>query len=94
QTLTLEDVDLISLTTINGVLYGIALSLFILFARSLYSQLKDPDFRRQSIFMFSYTCVVMICGIVYLALMTQTTQLTYIDHNTFLGEPIDYELVV
>ncbi|KAF9440653.1 hypothetical protein P691DRAFT_781788 [Macrolepiota fuliginosa MF-IS2] len=90
----IEDVDLISETTINGLLYGIALSLFFLCVQSLYPQLKDPHLRRQAIFMLGYTSVVMICGFVFLALFTQIIQLAYIDHNTSLGEPIVNEQVL
>ncbi|KAF9441046.1 hypothetical protein P691DRAFT_685296 [Macrolepiota fuliginosa MF-IS2] len=86
-----EDVDLISATTINGLLYGIALSLFFLCVQSLYPQLKAPHLQRQAIFILGYTSAVMICGFVYLALFTQITQLAYIDHNTSPGELHGYE---
>ncbi|KAF9443154.1 hypothetical protein P691DRAFT_764551 [Macrolepiota fuliginosa MF-IS2] len=92
QQLLWEDLDLISSTTINGVLYGIALSLYVLAARSLYPQLKDLHQRRRAIFIFVYTSVVMICGIIFLALATRGAQLSYIDHNTFVGEPIEYQV--
>ncbi|KAF9442698.1 hypothetical protein P691DRAFT_680931 [Macrolepiota fuliginosa MF-IS2] len=87
-----EDVDLISATTINGLLYGIALSLFFLSVQSLYPQLKSPHLWGQAIFMLGYTSVVMICGIIYLTLVTQMGQLSYIDHNTSLGELLGYEI--
>ncbi|KAF9443155.1 hypothetical protein P691DRAFT_788418 [Macrolepiota fuliginosa MF-IS2] len=92
QQLLWEDLDLISSTTINGVLYGIALSLYVLAARSLYPQLKDLHQRRRAIFIFVYNSVVMICGIIFLALATRGAQLSYIDHNTFVGEPIEYQV--
>ncbi|KAF9440002.1 hypothetical protein P691DRAFT_768456 [Macrolepiota fuliginosa MF-IS2] len=57
----IEDVNLISETAINGLLYGIALSLFFLSVKSLYLQLKDPHLQRQAIFMLGYTSVVIIC---------------------------------
>ncbi|KAF9445988.1 hypothetical protein P691DRAFT_674523 [Macrolepiota fuliginosa MF-IS2] len=91
QILLYESLDLISTTTVNGVLYGIALSVFILSAQLLYTRSKDLDHRRQAIFMLVYTSVVMALGIIYLALLTWTIQLGYIDNNNFLGEPIEYE---
>ncbi|KAF9440544.1 hypothetical protein P691DRAFT_687357 [Macrolepiota fuliginosa MF-IS2] len=91
QQLLLEDLDLISLTTVNGVLYGIALSLCVLSVRLFYPRLKDPHQRRHAIFMFAYASVVMTCGIVYLALNTWLVQLAYIDHNTFPGAAPEYE---
>ncbi|KAF9443741.1 hypothetical protein P691DRAFT_778695 [Macrolepiota fuliginosa MF-IS2] len=86
-----ERLDLISLTTLNGLLYGIALSLYILSARLFYPQLKHPHERRHVMFMFAYASMVMICGIIFLALTTWVVQLAYIDHNTSLGAAMEYE---
>ncbi|KAF9444355.1 hypothetical protein P691DRAFT_786841 [Macrolepiota fuliginosa MF-IS2] len=88
-----EAADLISSTTVNGVLYGIALSLYVLSARSFYPQLKDKDKQKHATFMFAYTSLVMICGTIYLALDTQDIQLAYIGHNTHLGEPREFEFI-
>ncbi|KAF9444353.1 hypothetical protein P691DRAFT_645849, partial [Macrolepiota fuliginosa MF-IS2] len=85
-----EEIDLVSSTAITGLLYGIALSLYVLSSRSLYPQLKVPDQRRHAIFMSVYTSVVMICGIMYFALTVLGDRLAYIDHNTSIGEPLDY----
>ncbi|KAF9440936.1 hypothetical protein P691DRAFT_685775 [Macrolepiota fuliginosa MF-IS2] len=86
-----EGSDLISTTTVNGLLYGIGLSLYVLTARSLYPQSKDSHNRRQTTFMLVYTPVVIVCGIIVFALATREAQLAYINNNNFLGEPIEYE---
>ncbi|KAF9445027.1 hypothetical protein P691DRAFT_785804 [Macrolepiota fuliginosa MF-IS2] len=83
-----EAIDLVSFTTINGLLYGIALSLYALSARSLYLQLKDPDRRRQATFMFIYSSAVMAFGLVYFALATRVAIIAYLFHNNFVGNPI------
>ncbi|KAF9442701.1 hypothetical protein P691DRAFT_680932 [Macrolepiota fuliginosa MF-IS2] len=90
QLLLFEKTDLISSTTVNGVLYGIASFLFVLSTQSHYTQLRDPHQRRQSIFMVVYASVVVICGIINLAFLTHATQLAYIDHNHFPGESLEY----
>ncbi|KAF9447798.1 hypothetical protein P691DRAFT_760459 [Macrolepiota fuliginosa MF-IS2] len=91
QALLWENLELVASTTINGVLCGIALSLYFLSARSLYPQLKDPHQRRPyTIFMFVYASVVMICGIIFLASSTWGAQSAYISHNTFPGGAQEY----
>ncbi|KAF9444766.1 hypothetical protein P691DRAFT_635204, partial [Macrolepiota fuliginosa MF-IS2] len=87
-----ERLNFISSTTVNGVLYGIALSLYALSVRLFYPQLKDPHQRRHIRFMFAYASVVMICGVIFLALNTREIQLAYIDHNKFFGEAYEYEV--
>ncbi|KAF9446276.1 hypothetical protein P691DRAFT_214834 [Macrolepiota fuliginosa MF-IS2] len=91
QLLLWEDLNLITPTTINGVLYGIAMSLYVLSARSFYPQFKDPHQWRHATFMFVYTSVMLFSGIAVLALSTQEIQLSYIKHNTFLGEPVTFD---
>ncbi|KAF9444754.1 hypothetical protein P691DRAFT_834537 [Macrolepiota fuliginosa MF-IS2] len=93
QLLPWECLDLISLTTVNGVLYGIALSLYVLSIRLFYPQLKNSHQRRHVMFMFAYTSAVMICGIIFLALQTWMVQLAYIDHNTSPGATKEYERI-
>ncbi|KAF9447486.1 hypothetical protein P691DRAFT_821014 [Macrolepiota fuliginosa MF-IS2] len=91
QQLLFEDLDLISLTTISGLLFGIALSIYVLSANSLYHQLKDPHQQRQATFLSVYTTMVMASGIILFALVTKRVQLAYIDHNNSLGAPIEYQ---
>ncbi|KAF9444419.1 hypothetical protein P691DRAFT_837224 [Macrolepiota fuliginosa MF-IS2] len=91
QVLLWENLDLIGSTTVNGMLYGIALSLYVLSAQSLYPQLKDPHRRGHTIFMLSYASLVMILGIILLALGARGAQLSYIDHNASLGESRKYQ---
>ncbi|KAF9443105.1 hypothetical protein P691DRAFT_844076 [Macrolepiota fuliginosa MF-IS2] len=93
QLLLWEHLDLVSSTTLNGVLYGIALSLYVLCVRLFHPQLKDPHQRRHVTFMFAYASVVMICGIVFLVFKTWINQLAYIDHNTFPGAAEEYEKI-
>ncbi|KAF9447027.1 hypothetical protein P691DRAFT_823347 [Macrolepiota fuliginosa MF-IS2] len=90
QLLLWESLDLISSTTINGVLYGIALSLYVLASRALYPQLKISGQQKHAVFMFVYTSLVMTCGVILLVLSMRRVQLAYIDHNTFPGEPFEY----
>ncbi|KAF9440905.1 hypothetical protein P691DRAFT_816436 [Macrolepiota fuliginosa MF-IS2] len=91
QLLLWEHLNLISTTTVNGVLYGIALSLYVLSVQLFYSQLQAPNQRRHVMFIFAYTSVVMICKIISLTLQTWIVQLAYIDHNTFPRATKEYE---
>ncbi|KAF9441342.1 hypothetical protein P691DRAFT_684202, partial [Macrolepiota fuliginosa MF-IS2] len=50
--------------------------------------------KKKAIFMLGYTSMVMICGIIYLALLTQIIQLAYINHNTSPGESFANELLL
>lgn len=86
-----EAANLIGSTTINGALYGIAFALYILCVRSLYPQFKNADQQRRALFTFAYTSVVVICGLIFVALVTQITQLSYVVHRKFPGGPTAYE---
>ncbi|KAF9444351.1 hypothetical protein P691DRAFT_807512 [Macrolepiota fuliginosa MF-IS2] len=91
QLLLFESLDLIASTTIGGLLWGIAFTLYTFCALSLYPQLKKPHQRRQARFTFIYSSVVMTCGIMFLAATTWITQQAYIYHSDFPSGPIEYE---
>ncbi|KAF9444352.1 hypothetical protein P691DRAFT_778320 [Macrolepiota fuliginosa MF-IS2] len=91
QLLLFESLDLIASTTIGGLLWGIAFTLYIFCVLSLYPQLKKPHQRRQAQLTLVYSSVVMICGIMFLATTTWITQQAYIYHNDFSAGPIEYE---
>ncbi len=75
-----ETFDLTSSTTILGLLYGIAFTLYCLCSRLLCLQLSVPDKRKQARFNLVYISLVLICGTTYLALVTRFMQLAYINH--------------
>ncbi|KAF9442512.1 hypothetical protein P691DRAFT_810496 [Macrolepiota fuliginosa MF-IS2] len=93
QVLLFESLDLVASTTVGGLLWGIALSLYILCTLSLLPQIQAPSHRdrRRAIFTLAYASVVMICGILFLAATTWVTQQAYVYHNDFPGGPIEYE---
>lgn len=87
-----EAFDLISNTTILGVFYGIAFTLYCLCVRSLYLQLQDPDLRRQTRFTICYISLLFFCSTTYLALCARMGQLAYVNHaSDFPGGPLEYE---
>ncbi len=86
-----EALDLIGSTTILGVSYGIALTLYFLCARSLYLQLQVPDKRRQARFTLAYISILLFCATCILAMNTRIDQLAYTNHADFLGGPLEYE---
>ncbi|KAF9445282.1 hypothetical protein P691DRAFT_832633 [Macrolepiota fuliginosa MF-IS2] len=92
QLLLWENLDFISSTTISGVLYGIALVFYVLSAQSFCPQLKAPHREKHAIFMLAYTSAVMACGTICLVLSARQTQLAYINHNTFPGEPVRFKV--
>ncbi len=87
----LEALDLIGNTTVLGVSYGIAFTLYFLCAQSLYPQLHKPDRRRQTQFTLGYISLLMFCATGVLALNARIIQLAYINHTDFPGGPLEYE---
>ncbi|KAF9443087.1 hypothetical protein P691DRAFT_680251 [Macrolepiota fuliginosa MF-IS2] len=95
QLFLFESLNLVASTTIGGLLWGIALSLYTLCTLSLLPQIraKNHQDRRQAVFTFVHTSLVMTCGILFLTATTWITQQAYIYHNDFAGRPIEYEIL-
>ncbi|KAF9442904.1 hypothetical protein P691DRAFT_809760 [Macrolepiota fuliginosa MF-IS2] len=93
QLLLFKSLDLVASTTIGGLLWGIALSLYTLCTLSLLPQIQGLNHhdQQQAIFTLVYSSVVMICGILFLAATTWVTQQAYVYHNDFPGGPIEYK---
>lgn len=91
KTLLTESFDLISNTTVLGVLHGIACTLYCLCARSLYLQTREPDKRGQARFTLAYISLLLFCSMVYFILTVRMNQLAYINHADFPGGPFAYE---
>jgi hypothetical protein len=83
--------NLISGTTIIGVLYGITFTLYCLCAWSLYLQLKKPDNRRRARFSLGYISFLFFCATGAIGSSGRIIQLTYINHANFPGGPLGYE---
>jgi hypothetical protein len=86
-----ETVDLVSLTTIGAVLYGIVFTLYCLCTWASYFQLREPDRHRQAISSLVYTSLVMLCGLGVLATDTYYIQTSFINHASYPGGPQAYE---
>lgn len=86
-----ESLDLITSTTVLGVLYGIAFALYCLCTYSLYLQLQKPDRRRRAIFLLGYTSLLLFCATVILVLNARMIKVTYVNHADFPGGPLAYE---
>lgn len=86
-----ESVQLIGRTTILGVFYGIAFSLYCLCARLLYLQLQEPDQRRRARLSLGYISVLMFCTLGSLAVNTGMMQLVYVKHRDFPGGPLGFQ---
>lgn len=87
-----EAFDLLSSTTILGVLYGIAFTLYCHCARLLCLQLSNPGRRKQARFSLAYISLILICGTAYLALVARFMQLAYIDHANDPGGPRGFKV--
>lgn len=91
ESFLIEALDLISNTTVLGVLHGIAFTLYCLCARPLYLQTREPDKRGQARFTLTYISLLLLCAMIYLILTVRMNQLAYINHADFPGGPFEYE---
>lgn len=90
--LFLESVDLIGSTTISGIFYGIAFSLYCLCAHFLYrSQTTKPFHRKYIIFSLIHASALIILATIYLALATRTIELSFIHNKNFPGGPVAHQ---
>jgi hypothetical protein len=88
--LLLNQLELVSPTTVAGTLYGISFTLFCLYVYSLLPRLRDAERKLQARFMLGYTIVIMLCGLVTLVSSTWVTQDGYIRHSDYPGGPYLY----
>jgi hypothetical protein len=91
ELLLVTQLELVTSTTVDGTLYGIAFTLFCLYVNSLSSRLWDGDRKRQAQFMLGFSSIVMLCGLYILIANTWATQDAYIKHNNYPGGPYSYE---
>jgi hypothetical protein len=90
ELLLLNQLELVTPTTVGGTLYGIAFTLFCLYVHSLAPQLRDGDRKRQAKFMLVYSTVIMLCGVYSLVYNAWGNQDAYIKHSDFPGGPYGY----
>jgi uncharacterized membrane protein YozB (DUF420 family) len=90
EVLLVNQLDLVTTTTVAGTLYGIAFTLFCLYVNSLALQLRDGDRKRHAKFMLAYSTVIMLCGLYYLVSNAWVTQDANIKHSSHLGGPETY----
>lgn len=86
-----EVFNLISSTTIIGVLYGATFVLYCLCAWSLYLKLRKPDKRFCTKFSFGYISFLFFCLTGLLALNSRMAQMAYINNADFPGGPLEYQ---
>ncbi|KAF5362243.1 hypothetical protein D9756_001992 [Leucocoprinus leucothites] len=86
-----EAIDLVSTTTIQGVLYGIGFILYCMCQRLLYKDFRKGDKPRHTILLFLHSFLVFVVASMVLVILTQTALLAYLDHNDSVGSPILYE---
>jgi hypothetical protein len=89
--LLLNQFQVVAPTTVGGTLYGIAFTLFCLYAHSLVVEIRNGDRKRQAKFMLVYSTVIMLCGLYNLVINAWMTQRTYIGHANYSGGPYAYK---
>lgn len=86
-----EVFNLISSTTILGVLYGATFVLYCLCAWSLYLKFQKSDKQRYAKFSFGYISFLFFCLTGLLALNSRMVQVVYINNADFPGGPLEYQ---
>ncbi|PPQ71932.1 hypothetical protein CVT24_007906 [Panaeolus cyanescens] len=87
-----EAVNLIASTTLNGLAYGVVLTLYCICIYTLVLQFIEGSRRRHIIFSGIYITVMFACGTVYCAANARLTQLAYVNFRNFPGGPAVYAL--
>jgi hypothetical protein len=90
ELLLVNQLELVTPTTVAGTLYGIAFTLFCLYVHSLAPQLSDGVRKKQARFMLGYSTVIMLCGLYVLVANAWATQNAYIKHPDTPGGPFLY----
>lgn len=95
--LLIESFDLIGSTTICGISYGIALTLYFVCVRSLHLRLRKRNvygWRKASLWL-GFISLAMLCATIYLVMDSRTIQMAYIkNRDQAPGGPLNYERVV
>lgn len=89
-----DAVNLIASTTINGVAYGVVLTLYLICLHALFQQLRSGVRKNQAIFSGLYITVMFALGTVYCAVNSRITQLAYVNDRNFPGGPADFAVFV
>lgn len=95
--LVFESFDLIGSTTICGISYGIALTLYFICARSMCLRLRRRDEHRwrNTLLWLGFISLAMLCATIYLVMDSRTIQMAYINNRDQApGGPINYERVI
>jgi hypothetical protein len=90
--LLVTQLELVTPTTVDGTLYGIAFTLFCLYVHSLAPRLQDEDRKRQAKFMLGYSSIIMLCGLYVLIVNVWLVQDAYIKHGNYPEGPYAYTL--
>jgi hypothetical protein len=64
--LLLETTDVVGGTTLNAALYGFSFPFYCLTAQLLYTQLKDPNRRKNGFVTLAIMSYIMACGFIVL----------------------------
>jgi hypothetical protein len=88
--LLLNQLELVSPTTVAGTLYGISFTLFCLYVHSLVPRLRSTERKMQAKFMLGYSSIIMLCGLFTLVSNAWGTQDGYIKHANYPGGPYLY----
>jgi hypothetical protein len=80
--------------TVAGTFYGIAFTLYCLYALSLAAQLRSPGLRRRAQFLFAYSTIIMLLALFNVAADAWIINSSYIGHCDFPGGPFVYGYTV
>ncbi|KAF5350670.1 hypothetical protein D9756_008550 [Leucocoprinus leucothites] len=85
-----ERVFFTTITTVEGVLYGLNFGIYLFCVGSLFPQLKYRDLRKRTLIMLVHMSLVMSCGLLGLAVDARNMQSSYVDHADFRGGSMAY----
>ncbi|KAJ3570809.1 hypothetical protein NP233_g4160 [Leucocoprinus birnbaumii] len=79
----LSRTQVVTLTTVEGTLYGLSFALYLTCCRLLLLELsKDKGRRRQNFFTLSHMSLIIICYLLGLAVDAKMVQVSWVDHPT------------
>jgi hypothetical protein len=85
-----EAVDLISGTTVAGVLYTFVAALYCISCQRSFSQLRSLDGKipRQTVLTFALASFMMLCATIDVTLLNLQRCITYVDYGALPGGPL------
>ncbi|PPR06714.1 hypothetical protein CVT24_013034 [Panaeolus cyanescens] len=89
-----DAVNLIASTTINGVAYGVVLTLYLVCVYALIQQFRAGIRKNQAIWSGVYITIMFALGTVYCAVNSRITQLAYVNFRNFPGGPAAFAVFV